>query len=316
MSWFNKLIARYMPQQPAPAPAPLAPPPQNVAPAPNPNGPPVGTVGGNGAQTVYVPPIAPAVVLEVPPQPVAPAPAPAPAPAKPDPSIAPAYPANLPKGYEWGYNGQAGVWTWIFTGAGLPNPRQQFIDAGGNVGQYAAFDIFVQNSKMQSAPFADQYAAWLKCVAASDAELVRADTPVDWGSAWKKALCVLQVTPHGESCAEITRNYNKMVQSGQSPSLFMTYMFEASPTQLAFEPAFGRPLWAALGGAFISPGSMRGGLHLADDEGYPGNCQIRGTDFVITRQDGTEFVWPLDCDHPEKGALSLHGGYPAYGTRY
>ena len=207
-------------------------------------------------------------------------------------------------------------WTVRYVGNPV-NPQQDYINMGGNIGQYAAFRIFVDKTPgLIDQPFATQYAKWLVDQDRAAAEVEAADKPPEWGEAWKKSLCVLQVTPHGESCAEITRNFNKMVQSGQSPSLFMTYIFETSPTQLAFEPAFGRPLWAALSGAFISPGSMRAGLHLKEDEGYPGNCQIRGTDFVITRGDGSEFVWPLDCDFPDKGALSLHGGYAAYGTRY
>jgi len=197
-------------------------------------------------------------------------------------AVPPPYPPNLPPGYEYLFFVGTGKWEWTYTGIGVDNPKQRFIDAGGNIGQYAAFDIFVQNEKLQDKTFLEQYNLWLQDLKRSDAELVKADAQGDFGEGWRTF-----VSP---GTGPIDKEFNSLMKN-KGPNWAYNYVAYASPNWLATRMGhdLGTALFTCFGFATRSE-SIRKSLHLGADEGYAGVPSIEGTNFIISTSFGQSVV--------------------------
>ena len=214
----------------------------------------------------------------------------------------------IPAGYQWGWSPSTG-WAPFYLGNVGHNPEQDFINAGGNVAQWAGFQIFVQKSpELAGATLAAQMAAFNAALGQATADAVHADTnPTQYPADWRTRKLTVRTDAKGNDVGPIVDNYNGMIDAGMSVDWYVPYLLEASPTQYFNDPAFGREIQATLYACFTGTGSpmMRASLQLTDVEGQPGGVKIAGGKFIITRSDGStaEYVLPF-------GGLSVHNGFP------
>jgi hypothetical protein len=289
MSWFNRLVARFNPPVNS---TPLAPPPQYVAPAPV------------AAAPVYVPPVAPPAVMEVPVQP----------------PVAPLAPPTDAQGAghvlsTWSYNPSfnlAGNYQ-LWIDAGRPP-----LDAAGNPAGALVMENLLQQ-KHAIIPFAGTN-SWQEVLAEVNAWMnTNQEHMKPYPADWRTRKCSLTAMPNGADCHTITESYNAMIDQNVDVSVRVNYILEANPDQLVFEPGYGRPIWATLTACFTGTGSseMRQSLGLADNEGFVCRVEISGNGLMVYPLDKAPYWMPLaSLDPGGRGAVSLHGGFPAFGKRY